>query len=116
MDKAITKNLKKIHFGTFNIYKPKTKHNHRACGGSITSKVISFHVSLLRKTHTISVFSVYVYEIKDLESVILSLSGLKRPFFSFMLPEDDAKNVVYVNSNVEQLELGRNFRDLGQKK
>ena len=33
-----------------------------------------------------------------------------------MLPEDDAKNVVYVNSNVEQLELGRNFRDLGQKK
>ena len=32
-----------------------------------------------------------------------------------MLPEDDAKNVVYVNSNVEQLELGRNFRDLGQK-
>ena len=70
---------------------------------------------MLRKTHTISVFSVYVYEIKDLESVILSLSGLKRPFFSFMLPEDDAKNVVYVNSNVEQLELGRNFRDLGQK-
>ena len=35
--------------------------------------------------------------------------------FSFMLPEDDAKNVVYVNSNVEQLELGRNFRDFRQK-
>ena len=32
-----------------------------------------------------------------------------------MLPEDDAKNVVYVNSNVEQLELGRNFRDFRQK-
>ena len=103
-------------FGTFNIYKPKTKHNHRACGGSITSKVISFHVSLLRKTHTISVFSLYVSEIKDLESVIFSVSGVKTAIFSFMLPEDDAKNVVYVNSNVEQLELGRNFRDFWQEK